>query len=427
MLGLAVFQALLNGIGWVLAWIYDIVGNYGLSIIVLTVVIKVILLPLGVKQIKSMQAMQAIQPKVKELQKKYKGNKQKQQEETMKLYREAGVNPLGGCLPLLLQFPILISMYAVIRAPIVAPVPAEGAPTAYAIENSHLPSDSTLFHNVVMHEDTNFVGMNLQCSAAQAGTSVELKDSEGNAIKPGLPLQEKGVDVPGVTSSSALNCGNNAVAKLPYFAILALMIGTTFYQQRQMTRASPAGAQSQQQQMVMKIMPALFGFLGYTFPAGLVVYWTTSNALQIGQQYALLRAGHIGPDALERRRQDMANKPAKKGGLFSGMMARAEEERKKRELPNGKQPNGKQRPASGGTPRRNPKSGAPKGGGTAKGGSPKGGTPRSGTPRSGTPKGGAPKGGNPRRKPGTAGRPPAKGTNPTPPPKEPGGSDDSGS
>ncbi len=109
-----------------LAAIFDVVGNYGLSIIVLTIVIKVVLLPLGVKQIKSMQAMQSIQPKVKELQKKYKGNKAKVQEETMKLYKEAGVNPLGGCLPLLLQFPILIAMYAVIRAPELRPVDAEG-------------------------------------------------------------------------------------------------------------------------------------------------------------------------------------------------------------------------------------------------------------------------------------------------------------
>ena len=83
--------------------------------------IKVVLLPLGVKQIKSMQAMQSIQPKVKELQKKFKGNKAKIQEETMKLYKEAGVNPLGGCLPLLLQFPTFIAMYAVIRAPQLSP------------------------------------------------------------------------------------------------------------------------------------------------------------------------------------------------------------------------------------------------------------------------------------------------------------------
>ena len=153
MLALGVFQALLNAIGWVLAWIYDLVGNYGLSIILLTILIKVVLLPLGVKQIKSMQAMQSIQPKVKELQKKYKGNKTKVQEETMKLYKEAGVNPLGGCLPLLLQFPILIAMYAVIRAPqlqppIRRPGGASGKPTAYLIHNSHLPVDSQLFENV---------------------------------------------------------------------------------------------------------------------------------------------------------------------------------------------------------------------------------------------------------------------------------------
>jgi YidC/Oxa1 family membrane protein insertase len=430
------FQGLLDGIGWILAKIYDAIPNYGVAIIILTILIRVVLLPLGIKQIKSMQAMQAIQPKVKELQKKYKGNKQKQQEETMKLYREAGVNPLGGCLPLLLQFPILISMYAVIRAPIVVPVPPSGdLGPAYAIQNNHLPTDSALFHNVVSHEGTGFLAMNLQCSAAQAGTTVALNDKEGDPIVPGRPLEVDGAVVPGVTSKASLDCGANPVAKLPYFVILALMIGSTFYQQRQMTRASPAGAQSQQQQMIMKVMPVMFGVLGYTFPAGLVVYWTTSNALQIGQQYALLRAGHIGPDALERRKQEMENKPAKRGGMFSGMMARAEEERKRREPP------AKPRPAKGGSPSRNPRpgtskkggaggGGAPKGGapkgGAPKGGAPKGGAPKGGAPKGGAPKGGTPKGGGPpRRDPGTSGRPP--GPTPEPPETQPGGDDGSGS
>ena len=112
------FQALLDAIGWLLAWLYDLTGNFGFAIIILTIVFRVVLLPLGIKQIKSMQAMQALGPKIKEIQKKYKGNKQKIQEQTMALYQEYGVNPLGGCLPLLLQFPILIAMYAVIRAPV---------------------------------------------------------------------------------------------------------------------------------------------------------------------------------------------------------------------------------------------------------------------------------------------------------------------
>ena len=329
------FQALLNAIGSVLAWIYGLVGNYGVSIIILTVVIRVILLPLGVKQIKSMQAMQAIQPKVKEIQKKYKSNKQKAQEETMKLYKESGVNPLGGCLPLLLQFPILISMYAVIRPPQVVPTTVDGQISYYEIHNNHLPVHSELFQNVVSHQGTDFLFMNLQCSAAQAGSSVPLKDSNGDQIQGGAQLQVQGETVG--QSRSSLDCGSGIPVKIPYFVMLVFMIGTTFYQQRQMTKASPAGAQSSQQQAILKIMPVMFGIFGFTFPAGLVVYWTTSNLWQIGQQAALLRAGHIGPDALERRRQEIANKPAKEGGMFSGMMARAAEERGRRD------------PATGGT------------------------------------------------------------------------------
>src|SRR6187200_1582242 len=289
------FQGLLDAIGAVLAWLYGIVGNYGVSIIILTVLIRVILLPLGVKQIKSMQAMQAIQPKVKEIQKKYKTNKTKAQEETMKLYRESGVNPLGGCLPLLLQFPILISMYAVIRAPTLDPVVGpDKQVVSYEVKNNNLPTDSILFQHVISHQGTNFLLMNLQCSAAQAGSTVELNDEDKNVIQDGKPLTVPGSTEQVGTSHGTLDCGHSVPAKIPYFVILGFMIATTFYQQRQMTKASPAGAQSSQQQAILKFMPLMFGIFGFTFPAGLVVYWTTSNLWQIGQQAALLRAGHIG-------------------------------------------------------------------------------------------------------------------------------------
>ena len=85
MIAFAPWQALLDALGWVLAWIYDLVPNYGVSIILLTVVIRLILLPLGIKQIRSMQHMQIVQPRIKQIQQKYKGNKQRQQEEIMKL------------------------------------------------------------------------------------------------------------------------------------------------------------------------------------------------------------------------------------------------------------------------------------------------------------------------------------------------------
>jgi YidC/Oxa1 family membrane protein insertase len=96
--------------------------------------------------------------------------------------------------------------------------------------------------------------------------------------------------------------------------------------------------------MILRVMPLFFGFIGYSFPSGLVLYWTVSNLFMIGQQTLLLRAGHIGPDALERRMAEQkekmaaqADKPPKRG-LMSGMMERAEEERKRREAEAKKNP-----------------------------------------------------------------------------------------
>jgi YidC/Oxa1 family membrane protein insertase len=335
-----IFQGLLDIIGWVLAWLYDVVGNYGLSIVLLTLVLRFLLFPLGVKQIKSMQSMQALQPKIKEIQKKYKNNKPKAQEETMRLYKEVGVNPLGGCLPVLAQFPLLIAMYAVIRAPGYEPVTTDGAVSAYRITNNHLPTDSDLFASVVTHEGTGFIGLNLQCSAAQAG-SIEastIEDSEGNFVDPGIPLQsDEGAALDSFEARPVLPCGEDGLtSKIGYVLLLGLMIGTAFFQTLQTQRASPQGAASSQQQMILRIMPLFFGFIGFSFPSGLVLYWTVSNLFMIGQQTLLLRAGHIGPDALERRMKEQkakiaANdgKPAKKGFMAS-MMERAEQERKQR-------------------------------------------------------------------------------------------------
>jgi hypothetical protein len=285
------------------------------------------------------------------------------------------------------------------------------------VKNNHLPTDSALFQHVISHEGTNFVWMNLQCSAAQAGSSVELVDPDKNPIQDGKPLTVPGSEATVGTSRGTLDCGQGVPAKIPYFVMLAFMIGTTFYQQRQMTKASPAGAQSSQQQAILKIMPIMFGIFGFTFPAGLVVYWTTSNLWQIGQQAALLRAGHIGPDALERRRQEIANKPAKTGGMFSGMIARAEAERKRRSA----SPGGTSSPR-GGTPAK----GTPAKGTPSKGTSPKGG---SGAKPSGTKGGSGSKGG--RRQGSTGGGAPPSGTKGTPPqrprPKKPGGGTTDGS
>ena len=103
--------------GWMLFQIYGIVHSYGISIIIFTIFMKVLLLPLNIKQTKSMKDMQRLQPELQKLNKKYKNNKEKLNEETLKLYKTFKVNPAGGCLPLLLQFLILIGLYQTLLHP----------------------------------------------------------------------------------------------------------------------------------------------------------------------------------------------------------------------------------------------------------------------------------------------------------------------
>jgi YidC/Oxa1 family membrane protein insertase len=312
------FQALLDAIGWLLAWVYDLVGNFGIAIILLTIVFRLLLLPLGIKQIKAMQATQALQPKVKEIQRKYKGNRQKIQEQQMKLYQEYGVSPFGGCLPVLLQFPILIAMYSVIRAPI--PYAPQDRPSpGVEFKDNHLPEDSALFRDVTSYEEDRgqgFLLMNLQCSPQQAGRTVPVRYTNGEP------------------SPDQLACGDSIPDRIPYYVLLALMIGATYYSMRQTQKATPASAQNQQTMLISRIMPLTFGIFGFSVPAGLVLYWTVSSLFQIGQQAVMLRMGHIGPEALDRRLEEARAKAASKGGRRTGflgqMMERAEQERSRR-------------------------------------------------------------------------------------------------
>ena len=377
----APWQALLDALGWVLAEIFEFVPNYGVSIILLTVVIRLILLPLGIKQIRSMQHMQIVQPRIKQIQQKFKGNKQRQQEEIMKLYREYGVNPFSGCWPVLLQFPILIAMYSVLRFPqhpIHVPLESElcvavsqqipqqipvcdpnGEPiTSQAqIDELDLPGRP---------EGTTFLATNLLCSAG-------LPWQEAPST---LPDRVTGAEGESVEIVYPVDCGSSPLERVPYYVFAALMFATTFYQQRQMQKASPPGAASSQQQALLKVMPILFGVFGIFFPAGLVLYWTTSNLWQIGQQHFMLKTRPSEEDLAANAR----SKPqkAEKKGFMASMMDRAERERQRRGAGDGK--------PGGGKP-----------------GNPKSGTPKPGTPKSGNTKPGTKKPGSDPRKPGGGG------------------------
>ena len=104
-------------LGYLLTFIYNLVGSYGISLIILTVLVKCILYPLYFKQIKSTSSMSKVQPKMLEIQQKYANDKEKMNEEVMKLYQEENFNPMGGCLPMLIQLPIIMGLFALLRNP----------------------------------------------------------------------------------------------------------------------------------------------------------------------------------------------------------------------------------------------------------------------------------------------------------------------
>jgi YidC/Oxa1 family membrane protein insertase len=286
------FHELLALMGRGLSFFYDLVPSYGLAIILLTVAVRLVMLPLTIKQTRSMQEMQKLQPEVKRLQAKYKGgDRQKMNEEMMKLYKEHKVNPLGGCLPLLLQLPIFLALYRVFAgcgAHNIKVCPITEVGTKY------LPAGSALTR-AINSGKAGFLGMNL-------------------GLAPMAALRAAG-SFPG-----------SLVHVLPYFLLILLMVGTTWYQQKQIQAVS-TGQQAQQMQMMGKIMPLVLGVFSLNLPAGVSIYWVASNVWTIVQQRFILgktatatSPGGAGP-AAPRDAGTAAGKgsdaPAKSGGLLA--------------------------------------------------------------------------------------------------------------
>jgi len=272
---------------------YALIPSYGLAIILLTLAVRIILLPLSIKQTKSMREMQRIQPEVKKIQAKHKGDRQKMNEEMMALYKEHGVNPFGGCAPLLLQFPVLIGLFYVVRTPLsymgfqhpdpttipkgILAAPADFAARSVSgvlqtLQSSDLAGD-LVEHAVSVYR---FVGLQLQCSAS------------GVLRPPSATSLERASDA---SRDLTLSCGSGLVSALPYLVLVLLMGVTTWYQQKQMQATQDKSSpQAAQMQMFMKIMPVMLMFFAFSFPTGVVLYWLTTNVWTIAQQRIVLHA-----------------------------------------------------------------------------------------------------------------------------------------
>ncbi len=260
-----------------LAGLYGLIPSYGLAIILLTICVRLLLLPLSIKQTRSMREMQRIQPDIKALQKKHKGDRQKLNEEMMALYKEHNVNPFGGCLPLLMQFPVFIALYRVLYTPLAYMGYRDANPAKDIVE-------------WVPRQVEGFMETLQESELARALESVPLAtnkflavfrlDCTPSQVFSGKPSQ----------AVAGVECGSGFVSFLPYLVLILVMGFTTYYQSKQMSANNPAQTeQAAQMQTFAKIMPLLLMFFSFNFPAGLTFYWLTSNLWQIGQQRLMLR------------------------------------------------------------------------------------------------------------------------------------------
>jgi YidC/Oxa1 family membrane protein insertase len=237
--------------------------NWALSIVMLTVVIRIALIPLFVKQIKSSRQMQLLQPKVRELQKKYGHDREKLGQETMKLYRENNANPLASCLPLLLQAPIFFALFRVL----------DGA--AHNIPRGHWLK-----------------------------VNPELLESLNSATIFGARLSDTFLKV-------GFENGITSVHIVTLVLIVAMTV-TLFITQLQLMRKNMppealTGPFAQQQKIMLYVFPLIFAVGGINFPVGVLIYWFTSNLWTMGQQFYVIRRnpapGTPAYDAWEARRR----------------------------------------------------------------------------------------------------------------------------
>lgn len=247
----SLWNGILGILGKLLAACYSVVPDYMFAIALFTLVIMVVFTPLTIKSTRSMMAMQLIQPEMKALQAKYRDDRQTLNTEMMALYQRHGVNPLGGCLPMLVQLPIFFALFSLLRGL----TGLNEAGTQF--DPDHLNSDSQLFK--------------------------DLSSAGAEMLSFGIDLSRQANEV----------VQDSLVTSIPYVGMVVVTGLTSWFQQRQMAaRRTPGQEIPQQQQMLMKILPWTLPIFAFFMPAALVVYFIVSNLWRVGQQSYISRKIH---------------------------------------------------------------------------------------------------------------------------------------
>ncbi|CAB4914003.1 unannotated protein [freshwater metagenome] len=275
---IAPIQWLINLFLPILEFFHDQIGlGWGLSIIVLTILLRLAVLPLGVKSFKSMRGLQAITPQMKALQVKYKDDKPRLQQETMKLYSEHKVNPFGSCLPLLVQIPFLISFYYMLRTDLKFEICGGG-------RDLNLPHD--IGCHVVPNPSTNF-------------TFTSEDALERIQATPGIKVGGFGEGFIGITDITAVATGSLLIL------LLVLYVGSQMASS--IVNMPPTADKNQKRLMLALPLVFVFFLIPIKPPSGLFIYWITTNVFTLVQQWGLIQVyGHVKPVKVEDDDVDVA-------------------------------------------------------------------------------------------------------------------------
>lgn len=273
----------------VLAWFYSLVPSYGFAVGMLTITVMVVVTPLTLKSTRSMLQMQRLQPELKAIQTEYKDDRQKMNEHLMAFYQENGINPLGGCLPILVQLPVFLVLFRVVQG-ITQRVTAFGDQAGWSVgrigggglsEVSPLASSERPFDPQNLPEDSEmYIDL--------VGEGMAFADRPTEMLSLGLDLSRSAQSV----------LGDGIIDALPYLGLIVVVLISSLYQQRQI-RGRNTGAQvNPQQEMIMKILPFMLPVFSFTMPTALVIYFVISNLYRIGQQGYITRSLYHGEDSL---------------------------------------------------------------------------------------------------------------------------------
>jgi len=216
---------------YLIRFLFEVLGNFGLAILAVTLIVKAVFFPLANKSYASMARMRVVQPQMKEIQEKYKDDRQEQQKQMMELYQREKINPLSGCWPILIQIPVFFALYKVLFVTI----EMRHAPFFGWVQDLAAPDPSTVF---------NLFGL--------------------------IPFDPAAVPVIGAFLA---------------IGIWPVLMGITMWVQMRLNPPPPDPTQ----QMIFNWMPVVFTFMLGTFPAGLVIYWAWNNFLSVIQQYIIMK------------------------------------------------------------------------------------------------------------------------------------------